>query len=530
MKTIRTQKLLAFLLTAVMLMTVLCFTPLSAGAETNTEVSGDYEYTVLDDGTARIAKYNGSASELVIPTELDGKTVSAIGQMSFEKCKSITSLTIPSSIKTIGKNAFRYCENLKNLTLSEGLEAIDLGGFQECAKLESVVLPNSLTKVDTFIFKGDAALKSVKLPNNLQDIGDYMFCDTGLTSIEFPPCVTRIGQCAFAHSSLISVEIPATVKVLDCSAFAGCLSLSSVTLNEGLETINGFVFHGCKKLMEVTVPDTVKEVEHLSFGYWFDPVPFNDVLIDGFVLKGYTGSAADRDAQENNVKFESIGITQQPTTEATTAEPTEPPVPGSFITVYYKNTNNFSTPYAYYWQKNGNGPEKWPGVAMTKVTDDVYKVDVPVENNMIIFSNNGSNKTGDLAIGGNNQIYDNNGWKDYEDAPTQPSTTEPQETNAPATSEPQETTVPSTSQPETTEPSDRIYGDVNFDGNIEISDATEIQREIASIVTFTELQMFASDVNRDGKTTVEDVTLIQKYLADYDVEFVGEKIPSSLIS
>lgn len=197
MKTIRTQKLLAFLLTAVMLMTVLCFTPLSAGAETNTEVSGDYEYTVLDDGTARIAKYNGSASELVIPTELDGKTVSAIGQMSFEKCKSITSLTIPSSIKTIGKNAFRYCENLKNLTLSEGLEAIDLGGFQECAKLESVVLPNSLTKVDTFIFKGDAALKSVKLPNNLQDIGDYMFCDTGLTSIEFPPCVTRIGQCAF---------------------------------------------------------------------------------------------------------------------------------------------------------------------------------------------------------------------------------------------------------------------------------------------------------------------------------------------
>lgn len=282
--------------------------------------------------------------------------------------------------------------------------------------------------------------------------------------------------------------------------------------------------------MEVTVPDTVKEVEHLSFGYWFDPVPFNDVLIDGFVLKGYTGSAADRYAQENNVKFESIGITQQPTTEATTAEPTEPPVPGSFITVYYKNTNNFSTPYAYYWQKNGNGPEKWPGVAMTKVTDDVYKVDVPVENNMIIFSNNGSNKTGDLAIGGNNQIYDNNGWKDYEDAPTQPSTTEPQETNAPATSEPQETTVPSTSQPDTTEPSDRIYGDVNFDGNIEISDATEIQREIASIVTFTELQMFASDVNRDGKTTVEDVTLIQKYLADYDVEFVGEKIPSSLIS
>lgn len=536
MKTIRTQKLLAFLLTAVMLMTMLCIVPYTASAadeeEATVYTSGDYDYTVLDDGTAQITKYNGSASELVIPTELDGKTVSAIGQMSFEKCKSITSLTIPSNIKTIGKNAFRYCENLKNLTLSEGLEAIDLGGFQECAKLESVVLPNSLTKVDTFIFKGDAALKSVKLPNNLQDIGDYMFCDTGLTSIEFPPCVTRIGQCAFAHSSLISVEIPATVKVLDCSAFAGCLSLSSVTLNEGLETINGFVFHGCKKLMEVTVPDTVKEVEYLSFGYWFDPVPFNDVLIDGFVLKGYTGSAAERYANGCGVKFVSIGesILTPPTTAGPT-EPTEPPVPGSVTTVYYKNTNNFSTPYAYYWQKNGNGPEKWPGVAMTKVTDDVYKVDVPVENNMIIFSNNGGNKTLDLDIPGNNYIYEDSNWSVYADAPTEPVTTEPQETTAPATTEPittkpQETTAPATTQPDTTEPTETLYGDVNGDGVIEINDATEIQKVIASLVTFTELQMKVGDVNLDGKTDVVDVTLIQKYLASYDVENVGEKMPS----
>lgn len=536
MKKSRTQKLLAFLLSAAMILTVLCFAPLSVGAETSTDAvtvtSGDYEYTVLDDGTAQIAKYNGNEAELTIPTELDGKKVSGVGKVSFEKCKSITSLTVPAGIE-IGQNAFRYCENLVSLTLSDGVAVIDNGAFSFCEKLESVVLPDSVSTLGNYAFQGCKALRSVKLPNKLEKIGDSAFttCEN-LPAIEIPSGIKEIGQNAFAHCyGLTSVVIPKNVKLISNGAFSYCENLTSVTLNEGLETVYVYAFSSCTKLMEITVPDSVQEIGRCAFGYWFDKSVWNDIPLQGFVLKGYSGSAADSYAKGCGVKFVSIGesVITPPTTAAPT-EPTDPPEPGTVITIYYKNTNNFNTPYAYYWPYGDQGPVSWPGVDMTKVTDEIYKVDVPVENNMVIFSDNGQNKTGDLAIGGNNQIYDNNGWKNYEDAPTQPSTTEPQETTALATSEPQETTVPATSQPDTTEPSTPIYGDVNFDGNIEISDATEIQREIASIVTFTELQMFASDVNRDGKTTVEDVTLIQKYLADYDVEFVGEKIPSSPIS
>lgn len=517
MKTIRTQKLLAFLLTAAMLMTVLCFTPLSAGAETNTEVSGDYEYTVLDDGTAQISKYNGSASELVIPTELDGKKVSGVGKFSFEKCKSLTSLTVPAGIE-IGQSAFRHCENLVSLTLSDGVEVIDNGAFSFCEKLESVVLPDSVSTLGTFAFQSCKALKTLRLPSKLEKIGDFAFnsCEN-LPDLEIPEGVKEIGQNAFAHCyGFTSVVIPKNVKLISNGAFSYCENLTSVTLNEGLETVYVYAFSSCTKLMEITVPDSVQEIGRCAFGYWFDKSVWNDIPLQGFVLKGYSGSAADSYANGCGVKFVSIGESiLTPTTTAGPTEPTEPPVPGTVITVYYKNTNNFSTPYAYYWPKNGNGPVSWPGAAMTKVTDDVYKVDVPVENNMIIFSNNGSSKTLDLDIPGNNYIYDGSNWSVYADAPTEPVTTEPQETTAPATT-----------QPDTTEPTETLYGDVNGDGVIEINDATEIQKAIASLGTFTELQMKVGDVNLDGKTDVVDVTLIQKYLASYDVENVGEKMPS----
>lgn len=42
------------------------------------ETSGDYEYTVLDDGTAQITAYNGNEVNLVIPSTIDGLTVTVL--------------------------------------------------------------------------------------------------------------------------------------------------------------------------------------------------------------------------------------------------------------------------------------------------------------------------------------------------------------------------------------------------------------------------------------------------------------------
>ena len=56
--------------------------------------SGDFLYKILMDNTVEITEYNGTATELVIPNELDGYKVSSIGYRAFNGNETLTSVII----------------------------------------------------------------------------------------------------------------------------------------------------------------------------------------------------------------------------------------------------------------------------------------------------------------------------------------------------------------------------------------------------------------------------------------------------
>lgn len=95
-------KSISIVLALLMLTSVFAVFPITASAETNRK----YKYSVLDDGTAEIFGYNGSAEELVIPSQLDGYTVTSICYGAFDACTSLTSVTIPESVTGISNNLF----------------------------------------------------------------------------------------------------------------------------------------------------------------------------------------------------------------------------------------------------------------------------------------------------------------------------------------------------------------------------------------------------------------------------------------
>ena len=74
--------------------------------------SGDYEYTFNDDGSASITRYRGKAEALSVPAELDGHTVTSIGDEAFTSCGYLTTITLPDSVTSIGKYAFAECPKL----------------------------------------------------------------------------------------------------------------------------------------------------------------------------------------------------------------------------------------------------------------------------------------------------------------------------------------------------------------------------------------------------------------------------------
>ena len=60
---------------------------------------------------------------------------------------------------------------------------------------------------------------------------------------------------------------------------------------------------------------------------------------------------------------------------------------------------------------------------------------------------------------------------------------------------------------------ERVLGDINADGLVNVLDATEIQKYLSQLANLTKEELKRCDFNGDGIVSVIDSTEIQKYLA-----------------
>lgn len=96
-----------------------------------------YRTNVLPDGTLEIVEYNGPSQELVIPSTIEGKQVTRIGESVFNY-RSLTSVTLPDGLTEIGKSAFRNCEYLVSVTMPDSITLVEEKAFDLCRNLTSV--------------------------------------------------------------------------------------------------------------------------------------------------------------------------------------------------------------------------------------------------------------------------------------------------------------------------------------------------------------------------------------------------------
>ena len=161
------NKIASVLLSAIMVIGIFSVIPFVAGAETK-GTSGSFEYSVLDDGTASITKYNDNGSKTVtIPRSVDGLKVTRIGSDAFVGCTGLTSVTIPSSVTEIGSSAFWGCAGLTSITIPSSVTEIGSDAFYNCTGLTSVTIPNGVTKICSDAFYNCTGLTSVTIPSSV---------------------------------------------------------------------------------------------------------------------------------------------------------------------------------------------------------------------------------------------------------------------------------------------------------------------------------------------------------------------------
>lgn len=261
-KTKEFLKPLVFFLALTLVFSVFCFS--AAAAEKR---SGDYGYTVLKDGTVQIVKYYGKAAQLTVPSKLDGKPVSGIGNNAFELNDKLTSVIIPSSVKKIGEMAFYYCENLKSVTLPKGITTIEYATFSVCPALSKISLPAGLTRIAERAFYC-AGLTKVTLPDSVKTIASEAFSSCQeLLEVVLPESATDLGDSAFSNcQSLKKATLPSKLKKIPDGLFSQCYELETVSFPSGLTEI-GFGAFSFTAITKAPLPNTVKKIGEEAFSW-----------------------------------------------------------------------------------------------------------------------------------------------------------------------------------------------------------------------------------------------------------------------
>lgn len=138
--------------------------------------------------------------------------------------------------------------NLKTLMVSDSITSIGNHAFYDCENLTTVSLPTSLKTFGSgsFMYKYD-------------DIGEIR----GLTSIALPDGLTEIRSGAFWGSAITSLTVPPSVTIVESSVFQGCANLETVRY-EGT-VIGEHMFNRCIGLKNFTVATTVTEISAFAF-------------------------------------------------------------------------------------------------------------------------------------------------------------------------------------------------------------------------------------------------------------------------
>ena len=288
----------------------------------------------------------GSLTSVTIPD-----SVTSIGSSAFYDCSSLESVTIGNSVTYIGSCAFYNCSSLESVTIPDSVTSIDSSAFWDCSSLTSVhitdltawmnikfenassnplyygadlylngssvtdlVIPAGMTSIGSFAFYNYDALTSVTIGDGVTSIGENAFsgcdnleitintddkylyskdgttillCDSSVTSVTIPENVASINYGAFAccrnvetietgdtlmslsglpiTSALKSITIGNGVTSINEDRFKNCSNLESVTIGNSVMSIGSDAFTNCSNLESVTIPDSVTSIGSGAF-------------------------------------------------------------------------------------------------------------------------------------------------------------------------------------------------------------------------------------------------------------------------
>ena len=148
---------------------------------------GSFIYAATTDNYASILGLSetNSNSDIIIPQTLGGYTVISINRNAFKYNTSITSVTIPNTVKYIYVNAFIGASFLNTVIFQTGsqLELIGESAFSMCERLVVFEIPDGVLTIGEEAFYYTPKLESIVIPSSVEVIEEWAFFYCGVSVI-----------------------------------------------------------------------------------------------------------------------------------------------------------------------------------------------------------------------------------------------------------------------------------------------------------------------------------------------------------
>ena len=237
-------------------------TCLDENADNECDICG-LTFELLDNDTYKITGYNGTASNLQIPSTILGKPVTIIGEGAFSDCTSLKGITIPNSVTSIEDSAFEYCFSLISVVIGDSVEHIGEEAFFSCGKLLEVYNLSSLNITkgsEENGYVGYPALDiytSLDTPSKLSTDSDgYMIYTNGEEKL-------LVGYTGSEKELTLPSDIPSIYHY----AFVNCFSQTRIVIGDDVTSIGVGAFGFCYSLTSVVIGDSVTSIGEDAFFY-----------------------------------------------------------------------------------------------------------------------------------------------------------------------------------------------------------------------------------------------------------------------
>ena len=266
-------------------------------------------------GTGAMKDYTSSSNSrppwydnrMKIKTAVVEEGITRLGNHAFYYCTNMTSINLPSTLKTIGTHAFYNCNKLTSLSLPEGLTSIATMAFYSTASLNSIHIPASLTNIAQGAFfynslttitvaadntaytaegnilynknktmlhtwpAGAPYMEKLEIPQNITALAQYAFTRANIGYVIMHDGITDFDH-ALRESYVQGVTLPSNLTALPSNALYTA-QIRSLTLPSGVGSVGNYAISTSYLTRLISLPTTPPTAALYSFSSTTKSIP-----------------------------------------------------------------------------------------------------------------------------------------------------------------------------------------------------------------------------------------------------------------